>query len=132
MSEENVEVVRRAMDAWNEGGPEQAKQFWAEDSELHDVPSLPDSRVVRGKDAVAAHFADVASVVGEMKATIVDVRAQGETVVMRVEMTVRGTQSGVGVPGEVTQVVEVADGRIQRARFFRTWEEALEAAGLEE
>ena len=38
MSEENVEVVRRAIDAWNEGGPEQAKQFWAEDSELHDRP----------------------------------------------------------------------------------------------
>ena len=55
-----------------------------------------------------------------------------ETVVTRLEMTVRGAQSGVGVPGELTQVVEVANGRIQSARFIRTWEAALEAAGLEE
>ena len=132
MSEENVEIVRRAIDAWNEGGAESAKQFWAEDSELHDAPNLPDPRVVRGRDVVAAHFADAASVVGEMKATIVDVRARDQTVVMRMKMRIQGVQSGVDLPGEAAQVVEVADGKIQRARFFTTWEQALEAAGLSE
>ena len=34
--------------------------------------------------------------------------------------------------GEIAQVVEVADGRLQRIRLFMTWEEALEAAGLPE
>ena len=54
MSEENVEIVRRGYEAWNEGGSELAKEFWAEDIEYHDPPNLPDSRVVRGRDAVAA------------------------------------------------------------------------------
>ena len=31
MSQENVEIVRRGYEAWNEGGSELAKEFWAED-----------------------------------------------------------------------------------------------------
>ena len=41
MSEENVDLVRRAYDAWNERGPESIEQFWAEDAEFHDPPSFP-------------------------------------------------------------------------------------------
>ena len=58
MSEENVEIVRRAYEAWNQGGAESAKRFWAEDYEFHDPPDFPDPRVVRGRDAVAAHLKD--------------------------------------------------------------------------
>jgi hypothetical protein len=43
-----------------------------------------------------------------------------------------GRESGVDVPGELSQVSEVADGRVQPTRFFLTWQEALEAAGLRE
>jgi hypothetical protein len=32
MSQENVALVRQSFDAWNEGGPEAAKQFWARTS----------------------------------------------------------------------------------------------------
>jgi hypothetical protein len=53
-------------------------------------------------------------------------------VVLRTELTIHGAKSGVDVPGEVAQVWEVADGRVRRVRLFRTWEEALEAAGLRE
>jgi ketosteroid isomerase-like protein len=132
MSKENVELVRRATEAWNEIGPESIKQLWAEDAELHDPPNLPDSRVVRGRDAVAAYQTDQAGVVGRLKFTIVDVRARDEMVVQWVGLTVHGAESGVDVPGEMAQVYEVADGRIQRVRLFFAWEEALEAAGLSE
>ena len=53
MSEENVEIVLRSWEAWNQGGAESAKRFWAENYELHDPPDVPDPRVVRGRDAVA-------------------------------------------------------------------------------
>ncbi len=132
MSEENVEVVRRAIDAWNEDGPESVRRFWAEDGEWHDPPNLPDSRVVRGRDAVAAFLTDQAGAVGQAKFTIVDVRATGETVVLRMEWTLHGSESGIDFPGEAAQVIEVADGRIQRVSMFISWDEALEAAGLSE
>ena len=91
MSQENVALVRQTFDAWNERGPEAAKQFYADDIEWHDFPGLPDRRVVRGRDAVAAHLTD-----------------------------------------QFGQVWEVASGRVERVHLFRTWEEALEAAGLSE
>lgn len=132
MSEENVELVRRASDAWNERGPKSIKEFWAEDGEWHDPPELPDSRVVRGRAAIASYLTDQATVVGGMKTTIVDVRARGETVVIRVEVTLHGPESGIYVPGEMGQVIEVVDGSIQSLRLFIAWDEALEAAGLSE
>jgi len=132
MSEENVELYRRTIDAWNESGPGSARHLWAEDGEWHDPPNLPDSRVVRGRDAVAAYLTDQVRVVGMVKVTIVDVRARGETVVARMELTMHGSESGIDFPGEITNVVEVTDGRIQRIRMFFTWEEALAAAGLRE
>jgi len=132
MSENNVEVARRTNKAWNEGGLESVKQFYAEDAEWHDPPNLPDPQVVRGRDAVIAHLTDQVGVVGQMKNAIVDVRARGGTVVLRIELTLHGPESGIQVPGEMAQVIEVVDGRIQRSRLFFTWEEALEAAGLSE
>ncbi len=132
MSQENVEVVRRAIEAWNDGGPQSAKRFWAEDFEWNDPPNLPDPRVVRGRDAAVAYLTDQRTVVGDLKVTPVDVRDRGEAVVLRIETTLHGAESGVDVPGEFAQVVEVADGTLQRVRLFMTWEEALEAAGLEE
>jgi ketosteroid isomerase-like protein len=132
MSQENVELARRAAEAWNEDGPESLRRFWAEDGEWHDPPNLPDSRVVRGRDAVAAYLTDQADAVGGLKFTIVDVRARGETVVLRVELTLHGPASGIDVPAEMAQVIAVADGRIQRVSTFFRWDEALEAAGLSE
>jgi hypothetical protein len=75
---------------------------------------------------------DQLSLLGELKTTIVEVRVRGETVVLRTELTIHGAKSGINVPGEVAQVWEVADGRVQRVRLFTTWQEAVEAAGLSE
>ena len=132
VTSENVGFARRAYEAWNEGGPESIKPFMAEDFEFHDPPNLPDPRVVRGRDAVAAYLRDQCRILGEMKLTIVDVGARGERVAVRMEVTIHGAESGVDVPGELSQVSEIADGRWQRTRGFLTWEEALEAADLRE
>jgi ketosteroid isomerase-like protein len=132
MWQESVALVRQTFDAWNEGGPEAAKQFYAEDIEWHDFLGLPDRRVMRGRDAVAAHLTDQLSLLGELKTTIIEMRVRGETVVLRTGLIIHGAKSGVDVPGEFAQVWEVADGRVERVRLFRTWEEALEAADLRE
>jgi ketosteroid isomerase-like protein len=132
MSQENVEIVRRAVEAWDQNASEAAKKFWATDIEWHDPPNLPDPRVVRGRDAVAAYLTEQVNAVGDIDVTLVDVRTKDEAVVLRMEMTIHGSESGVDVPGELAQVVDVADSRLRRVRLFRTWEEALEAAGLSE
>ena len=132
MSQQDVEIALRAYEAWNERGPEGIKPFLAEDFEFHDPPNLPDSRVLRGRDATAAHLANQAEVVGDMKFTIVDVKEVGRSVLLRMKLDVHGAGSGLVVPAELMQVVEVADGKVQRTRGFFSWDEALEAAGLSE
>ncbi len=132
MAEENVEIVKRAIELWNQGGPDAAKELWAKAIEWHDPPNLPDPRVVRGRDAVAAYLTEQVNAVGDLDMTVVDARTRGDTVVLRVEVTIHGAESGVDAPGQMAQVVEVTDGRLQRARLFGTWEEALEAAGPSE
>ena len=132
MSTENVELVRRVYDAWNERGPESIEQFWAEDAEFHDPPTFPDSRVVQGREAIAAYQTDQARVIGDLKFALVEVREVGQTMVARIELTIHGPASGIDIPGELGNVIEVVDGRVQRLRVFMTWEEALEAAGLSE
>jgi ketosteroid isomerase-like protein len=132
MSQENVELARRAFEAWNERGPEGLRQFVAEDFEFHDPPNLPDSRVLRGRDATAAYLANQVEVIGDMKFTIVEVKELGRKVLLRTKLDVHGAESGLVVPAELTHVVEVADGKLQRSRGFFTWDEALEAAGLSE
>jgi ketosteroid isomerase-like protein len=132
MSEENVSLARRAIEAWNQGGPEQAKQYSAEDFEYRDPPTLPDPKTIRGRDAAAAHFAENLAAVGEMRFVIkraLPVGADGVVLLMNLEV---GAQSGIGISGQFAQVVEIADGQLQRTRSFLSWNEALEAAGLSE
>ena len=129
MSQQEVEFARRAYEAWNEGGAESIKPYLAEDVEFHDPPDLPDGRVVRGRAAVAAYLASQTEVIGEMKFTIVDVEERERSVILRMKLDVEGAGSGVVLPGELNQVVEVADGRLGRVRGFFSWAEACEAAG---
>ena len=132
MSQENVEIARRAIEAWNEGGAGSVKQFFSAEVELHDPPDLPDSRIVRGRDAVAAYLTRQTEVIGDMKLNIVDARERGESVILRMEVTVHGTRSGLDLPAELTEVVGIANGKVQSLQGFLSWEEALEAAGLSE
>jgi ketosteroid isomerase-like protein len=128
MTKQDLQLARRAYEAWNQGGAESIKRFLAEDVEFHDPPDLPDGRTIRGRDAVAAYLASQTEVIGEMKFTIVDVEKRGRSVILRMKLDVEGGGSGIVFPGELSQVVEVADGRLKRVRGFFSWDEAREAA----
>jgi ketosteroid isomerase-like protein len=44
MSRENIDVVRRSFEAWNEGGVEASRALgWTEDAEWHDPPGFADA-----------------------------------------------------------------------------------------
>jgi ketosteroid isomerase-like protein len=63
MSEENVELVRRGYQTWNENGLEAALvEFIDPDVELHDPVEMPDGSVYRGHEgarAMWAHWTEV-------------------------------------------------------------------------
>ncbi len=67
------DLAERLYGAWNTGGPQAvAREFWDEDLVLHDDPSFPGARVVRGREAVVKHMDGVLEGLGDFKMTVLE------------------------------------------------------------
>lgn len=106
---------RPAYEAWNEGGAESIKRFLAEDVEFHDPPDLPDGRVIRGREAVAAYLASQTEVIGEMKFTIVEVEERGAQRDFANEAGCRGAGSGLVFPTSSARLCAALPLRVEAA-----------------
>ncbi len=136
MSQENVETVQRAVEAWNADDPE---AFLAEldvDVEWH--PAIEPGLEVRAT-TYRGHD-DAQKIWGENRGGAwerltnrpQEFRDFGESVLAlgHLELTARTT--GIEFSQEVGEVFDLRAGKIVRIRDFLTHAEALEAAGLSE
>jgi ketosteroid isomerase-like protein len=144
MSQENVEIVRRAYEANNLIGRTSAEfldpeevvpDFWdrlAPDVELHERHELPDARVYRGRAEAREFFRKTQEVFSEIRWEPREFIDLGHAVV--VETRVFATGRGSEVPTEFaeTDVFWFSDGLIIRLQGFATKAEALRVAGLSE
>jgi ketosteroid isomerase-like protein len=131
MASANVQLVSRGWKAVNAGGIEAVLPFFAEDVLIYPTSEWPDGQVYRDHDgfrrlyhAWVDHFEDWTWEVQE-------IRDAGDQVVSLVEM--RGRLRDAGTPiCEAWGVIysDFCDGRIGKARWFRSQRQALEAAGL--
>jgi ketosteroid isomerase-like protein len=134
MSQENVDVLRKAADALNSGGVEALLDFFPEDVVLYPFPDAPES-----SDGFHGHagirdlmggwnesFDDLTVATGEIRDGADNLVALGE-----LSGTIRGSNVPVRQPMGII-AWDFRGGKIGRARFFPSWEEALEAAGLQE
>ena len=131
MSQENVEIVRRAYEAFNEGGVDAAAAYLHPDLVWEDRYELPGAGVYRGREgfreAVGRFYeawddltvsADEISDVGDDK-VLVEHRWRG-----------RGKEGGTPIDTVVWNVLTLEDGLIIRRQAFGERAMALEAAGL--
>jgi uncharacterized protein len=132
MSEENVEIVRRYYAAWNAGGLDAVRDLWSHDFQWHDAPGMPDSGVYRGPDVVAAHFRDLAEVLGHMKVEVDGLVPAGDEVFVRLRVHLDAPRGGLLLDGPIFETVRIEHGKLSRIRLFLDEQEALEAAGLRE
>ena len=132
MSEENVEIVRRYYAAWNIGGVEAVRGFWSDDFQWQDAPGMPDSGVFEGPDAVAAHFQDLAEVLGAMKVHLDELVPAGDEVFVRLRVNLDAPRGGLLLSGPIFETVSIEHGKLRRIRLFLDEREAFEAAGLRE
>jgi ketosteroid isomerase-like protein len=144
MSQENVDIVRRAYEVNNLIGrttvefldPEKVvPDFWAHlapDVELHERHELPDTRVYRGRTEAKEFFRKTQEVFSEIRWEPQEFMDLGHAVV--VETRVFATGRGSEVPAEFgeTDVFWFSDGMIVRVQGFATKAEALEAVELSE
>ena len=136
MSEENVEVVRAQIDAYNRGDYDAALALLDDDVEWH-VPEVaaldaPASGVVRGRARVAEQFARWFEAWEIHAFQVTDARGKGEDVFIAGLQLGRGRHSGLDVRVPTYHVFTLRDHKIVAMRTFPERTEALEAAGLSE
>ena len=124
MPDPNVEIVRRAYDAWNWYGVEALASYVTDDVVLEDAPEVPDAATWRGREAVLGRLADVAEAVGGGWVELRDIATTGEGVLVQMTWKLDDSRTGTEL-SEVFHLVELADGRIARIRVF------LERPGLD-
>ena len=132
MSQDNVEIVRRAFEAFNRDGPEAALAWLAPDVEWHDLPDQPDAGVHYSH---AGFLAAIEQFFGELEDYRVDLDEtidHGEQVIACFRVVGRGRGSGATFEQRMAAVWTLQNGCIVRVANFGTREEALEAAGLSE
>jgi ketosteroid isomerase-like protein len=132
MSRKNVEVLRRALDAWNRRDADAARLYLAPDIEWEPAsPAVVEGAVYRGYDEVAAATAALWATWDVFRFEETEIRDLKDSVVWLGQVHVEGSASHVELDQEFGVHCLVREGKVVRAKAFLSWKEALEAAGLE-
>ena len=128
MSQENVENVRRAFEAWFRGDSEEA--LAGLDPDIVYKPAQEEA--VQGLDAVQASWERWQASWQEQEVTLEETIEAGDHVIQAILFRGRGRGSGIEVEGRFFQVLTIRDGKAVRWEEFSDRAEALEAVGLSE
>jgi ketosteroid isomerase-like protein len=134
MSQENVEIVRVAWDAWSRGDMDALFDFYDVDVEWDMTHSyVPDMRVFHGHAGIREFFREWRTFFAEYYAEPEDFVDAGECVIVRIRQGGRGRSSTVGVEMPFYwQLYRLRAGRAVRVEVYREEDEARRAAGLAE
>ena len=133
MSQENVEVVRQAIEAFNEGDVEGSTAALAPEFEYVATGRVPGAEgVYRGPEGWGRFLELFWGEFEEARIEIRDLIASDDHVVAAQTFRGRGKQSGAETSWDLWQVWTLRDGKVVRGQGFTSKEEALEAAGLRE
>jgi ketosteroid isomerase-like protein len=130
MSEENVEVVRRTIEAYMSGDNEAALAAF-DPAVAFDWKALrPDGRVFRGSGGVAEAMRDWSGTFEDWRMEIEEILDAGDCVFVVTHDVGRGKGSGIPIEQTAYQVVTLRNGKIIHWQGFPRRDQALEAAGL--
>ncbi len=135
MSEENVEVVRRAISAYNRRDIDGfLKQFdpAVEWRALTQVMFGGEAAVYRGHEGIRKFMRDVDDAFAEAQVEYLDARDLGQRIVVIGHLRARGKASGAETESPLAWVIEFKNGKVTRMWDYLDPAEALEAVGLRE
>jgi ketosteroid isomerase-like protein len=131
MSQENVEVVKVAYDAFAREGLDRFMEHHTDDVEYRQVLGEMAGKPRHGKDAVRAWLQDWIDMFDGFWMELVElIDAGGVTVFTAERFGGRARVSGVETDQANWTVFTIRDGKIARGHEYPTREQALEAAGL--
>jgi ketosteroid isomerase-like protein len=130
MSQANVEVVRRAYDAFNRRDLQAALDVFDSDAEW--IPYLAglEESAYRGRNEIATMWGEVRRDFSAFRVEVLEVLDLGGTIVLEVAFHGIGRGSGAEARTTIFQVISFRDGKVLRVHGFRDRREALEAVGV--
>jgi uncharacterized protein len=132
MSEESVEVVQRAIEAYGRGGVEAVLRYYDPEVEWTSTGGYIERGTYRGHDGLRRYFGTMEEEFKDLRIEPVELIDAGEQVLGSVRFTGRGKASGAPVEMTLISVGSLRDGLIYRVRNYPDMAEAREAAGLSE
>jgi ketosteroid isomerase-like protein len=131
MSQENVEILRKGIAAWNQRDADLWLSYAAPEIEwLPAGPAAVDSTVYRGYEECARGFAAVWETWAVFEFQEGEVRDLGDSVLWLGRVKMRGSASQVELDQEFAVHSLLRNGKVTRTLTFLSWQEALEAVGL--
>jgi ketosteroid isomerase-like protein len=132
MSQENVEIVQRAMAAYMVDDEATVRTLFAPDTVISMRPDQPDVREHHGYDGMLQASAEWLESWDEQTFEAARVWDAEDFVFVVTRESGRGRSSGVPMEHESTFVCTLSQGRIVRVQIFGSEREAVEAVGLTE
>ena len=132
MSQENVEIVRRAYEAFAHADIAATLAALDPEIEWQTREDLPDAATHRGYEEVGAWIARWLESWQDFKLETEEFIDAGDYVVVPTRQSGAGSESGAYTEFHETHVWKLSDGRATRIVEYQTKAEALEAVGLRE
>jgi ketosteroid isomerase-like protein len=134
MSQENVEIVRAALQAFTDGGVDAAAEFWDGDINWRAIEGAPDDvGEMHGRERVRRYFGELLETFANVTVTPVELLDIGDDRVVGVQhLAGRAKLSGIETEMRFAAVYTLRNGKIVRGREYIDREQALEAVGLSE
>jgi ketosteroid isomerase-like protein len=132
MSQENVEVLRRAAEANNRGDYESFLEEFDPDVEWHGIFGVMfgvETTMVKGHEGLLGYVRDLDEGFCVRDVQWSEFRDLGDRVIALGHVRARGRESGAEFDSPYGGVAEFKDGKIVRYRDYLNRAEALEAAG---
>jgi ketosteroid isomerase-like protein len=133
VSQENVEIVKRSLDAYNAGDIDTMLSFYSTEIEARpDASVFPEAGPVHGLEEWRAWLEEVGSAWVTAQYGISELFAVDDgRVVHRGKWDGEGATSGIALDSSITGIYTIRDDQISRVEFFFDHANALQAVGLE-
>ena len=133
MTESNLEIVRRMLDAYFGGDLELAFTMVAPDVRWHGtVGGLEEGQVVEGREAAAAALSESLGTWEDLRFEVEDLIDAGDCVLLYWREVARVRESHAVIESRTAMVFTLADGAVTEVRGYMDRAAAREAVGLDD
>lgn len=130
MSEENVEIVRRVYEAFNERDVDEAVELVSPGFSFQSEFDVLSGRRYQGRAGFRKYFQDIADAWAEFDVELDEIETFGDAVIVAYRERAIGRGSGLEVNAHGYELWRVQHGQVVSKQNYASKEQAFEAAGL--